>query len=78
MSLPDHALPDNVVMFPGARRRRPQAIASHDAALHPAPPRRRGAAALSGAEINARLLALLGICATGAAAAVSAVHFLQG
>jgi hypothetical protein len=32
---------------------------------------------VSGAELNARLMVLLGICATGAAAIVSAAHLLQ-
>jgi hypothetical protein len=67
---PGHALPDNVVVFPGTRRSRQQ---------HPtgsAPP--RTAAALSGAELNARLMVLFGICVGSAAVLVSAVHFLQG
>ena len=33
---------------------------------------------MSGAELNARLMVLLGICVSSAAALVSAVHFLQG
>jgi len=67
------ALPDNVVMFPGARRPCPQ---HQPASLRPAP--HRQAAAMSGAELNARLVVLLGICVSCAAALVSAVHFLQG
>lgn len=62
-----HALPDNVVMFPGARRPRLQ---------HQSLPIRL--AARSGAELNARLMILLGICVSGAAVLVSAAHFLQG
>ena len=68
-----HALPDNVVMFPGARRARPQ---HQSRAVRSAP--HRQAAVVSGAELNARLMVLLGICVTSAAALVSAVHFLQG
>lgn len=65
-----HALPDNVVMFPGVRRSRLQ---------HPSSPgRSKPAAAVSGAELNARLLVLLGICVSSVAALVSAVHFLVG
>lgn len=67
---PGDALPDNVVMFPGTRRSRPQ----HPTGSAP----RRATAALSGAELNARLMVLFGICAGSAAALVSAVHFLQG
>jgi hypothetical protein len=33
---------------------------------------------VTGAELNARLLVLLGICTTSAAIALSAVHVLQG
>jgi hypothetical protein len=68
-----HALPDNVVMFPGARHLRPQ---QHQALpILPAPHR---VSAVSGAELNARLVVLLGICISSAAILVSAVHFLQG
>ena len=67
-----HTLPDNVVMFPGARRPRPQ----HSFPLHPAA--RKPAAAVSGADLNARLMILLGVCVSGAAMLVSVVHFLQG
>jgi hypothetical protein len=66
-----HALPDNVVMFPGARRPRPQ---DELPPVRSAPHR----PAVSGAELNARLVVLLGICVSSAAALVSAVHFLQG
>ena len=74
MNFQDHGrtLPDNVVMFPGARRTRPLAPET----TRPTP--RRAAVALSGAELNARLMLLLGICITGAVAVVSAAHFLQG
>lgn len=68
-----HALPDNVVMFPGARRPRPQ-----DELLPVRSAPHRPAAAVSGAELNARLMVLLGICVSSAAALVSVVHFLQG
>jgi hypothetical protein len=68
-----HALPDNVVMFPAARRARPQQQSHPD---RPAP--HRPAAAVSGAELNARLMVLFGICVSSAAGLVSAVHFLQG
>jgi hypothetical protein len=78
MNFQDHALPDNVVMFPGAHRRRPLASAAHAPTRHPAAPRRCEAAARSGNEINARLMVLLGICVTGAAAVISAAHFVQG
>lgn len=65
-----HALPDNVVMFPGVRRSRLQSQSL--------PVRSTPTAAVSGAELNARLLVLLGICVSGATALVSAVHFLVG
>ena len=65
-----HALPDNVVMFPGVRRSRLQSQSL--------PARSKPAAAVSGAELNARLLVLLGICASSGAVLVSAAHFLVG
>jgi hypothetical protein len=68
-----HALPDNVVMFPGAARSRLQ---HRPLPVRSAP--RRPAAVVSSAELNARLMVLLGICVSSAAAIVSAVHFLQG
>lgn len=71
------SLPDNVVAFPGARRSRPGAYPATGFG-HPSPRRDQGAAAISGAELNARLLLLLGICTTSAAIALSAVHVLQG
>jgi hypothetical protein len=67
------ALPDNVVMFPGARRPCPQ---HQSIPVRPAP--HRQAAAMSGPDLNARLMVLLGICVSSAAALVSVVHFLQG
>jgi hypothetical protein len=72
MTLRNHgnALPDNVVTFPGARHPRPQ---HHSGPNHPA-----SCAAVSGADLNARLMILLGICVSTAAVLVSAVHFLQG
>ena len=65
-----HALPDNVVMFPGARRSRLQGRSL------PVPA--KPAAVMSGAELNARLMVLLGICVSSAAVLVSAVHLLHG
>jgi hypothetical protein len=70
-------LPDNVVAFPGVHRSRPQHQSLAHEPAHPAPPHRR-AAVMSGAELNTRLMVLLGICVTSAAAVVSAAHFLQG
>ena len=77
MNFQDHGrtLPDNVVAFPGVRRTRPQHQSLAHEPLRSAPHRR--AAAVSGAELNARLMVLLGICVTGAAAVVSAAHLLQ-
>jgi hypothetical protein len=76
MNFQDHGrtLPDNVVAFPGVRRTSPQSLAHEP--IRSAPCRR--AAVTSGAELNARLMVLLGICVTSAAAVVSAAHFLQG
>lgn len=78
MNFQDHGrtLPDNVVAFPGARRMRRQHQPPRHEPVRPAPHRR--AAAMSGAELNARLMVLLGICATGATAVVLAAHFLHG
>jgi hypothetical protein len=69
-------LPDNVVAFPGVRRTRPQHQSLVHQPIRSAPHRR--AAVMSGAEVNARLMVLLGICVTSAAVIVSAAHFLQG
>ncbi len=78
MNFQDHGrtLPDNVVAFPGVQRNRPQCQSLAHEPVRSAPHRR--AVAMSGAELNARLMVLLGICVTGAAAVVSAAHFLQG
>jgi hypothetical protein len=78
MNFQDHGrtLPDNVVAFPGVRRTFPQ---HQSLALEPvrSAPHRR-AAVMSGAQLNARLMVLLGICVTSATVVVSAAHFLQG
>jgi hypothetical protein len=73
----DHcpALPGNVVAPPARRRERP--FCSADAAV-PLPLRGRRTSAVTGAELNARLMILFGICATGATIAVCAAHFVQG
>lgn len=68
------ALPDNVVAFPGAHRGGGTKVAS----AGPSAPASKRAIAVTGAELNARLLLLLGICATSAAIALSATHILQG
>jgi hypothetical protein len=78
MNFQDHGrtLPDNVVAFPCVRRTRPQHQSLAHEPVRSAPHRR--AAVMSGAELNARLMVLLGICVTSSAAVVSAAHFLQG
>lgn len=78
MNFQDHGrtLPDNVVAFPGMHRTRPQHQSLAHQPVQPAPHRR--AEVMSGGELNARLMVLLGICVTSAAAVVSAAHFLQG
>ena len=78
MNFQDHGrtLPDNVVAFPGVHRSRPQHQSLAHEPIRSAPHRR--AAVMSAAELNARLMVLLGICVTGAAAVVSAAHLLQG
>ena len=78
MKFQDHGrtLPDNVVAFPGVRRTRPQHQSLAHEPVRSAPHRR--AVATSGAELNARLMVLLGICVTSATVVVSAAHFLQG
>ena len=68
-------LPNNVIAFPGARRGCLAPIAETG---RPSPRRNARPAAITGAELNARLLMLLGICMTGAAIALSAVRILQG
>lgn len=80
MNFPDHGVnldtpPNNVIAFPGARRGRLAPIAETS---HPSPRRNTRPVAITGAELNARLLMLLGICMTGAAIALSAVRILQG
>lgn len=69
------ALPANVVAFPCARRR---AAATAPEIAHPSSRSSKRPVAVSAAEINARLLVLLGICTTKAAVVLSAVHLLQG
>jgi len=62
---PYRALPRNVIPFPRAHRAIPMAASwqpRHDAA----------------AEINARLLILLGICSISASSVLLAVHILHG
>lgn len=78
MNFQDHGrtLPDNVVAFPGVRRGSPQHQSLAHEQVQSAPHRR--AAVMSGAELNARLMVLLGICLTSATAVVSAAHFLHG
>jgi hypothetical protein len=62
-------LPGNVIAFPRAHRDRPAA----------APAQRKGkSVAITGAELNARLLLLFGICMTSATSALLAVHILHG
>jgi hypothetical protein len=77
MNFQDHGrtLPDNVVAFPGVRHTRPQHPSFSREPVQPALHRR--AAVMSGAELNARLMVMLGICVTSAAVVVSAAHFLQ-
>lgn len=67
-------LSDNVIAFPGAH---PSSRMSAAETGRPSSPHRR-AVALSGAELNGRLLLLLGICMSSAAILLSAVHILQG
>jgi hypothetical protein len=67
-------LSDNVIAFPGAHRgeRMRAAVITRSSSA-----RDRRAVALSGAELNGRLLLLLGICMSSAAILLSAVHILQ-
>jgi hypothetical protein len=74
MTFQTHA-PDNVVAFPGAYRRRAQIPMERP---HARTPRRERAVALSGAELNVRLLILLGICTSSAAIVLTAAHILYG
>jgi hypothetical protein len=71
-------LPDNVVAFSCARRGRPATSRQVDETGRSSPHRCKRPVAISGAEMNARLLILFGICATSAALAVSSVHILLG
>lgn len=64
---------DNVIAFPRARVRSAEA-ALVQSSFH----RSRRPAAVTGAELNARLLILLGICTTSATVVLSAVHILHG
>ena len=73
MTFQTHA-PDNVVAFPGAYRRRSQVAVE----LQSPSPHGKRAAALSGEELNARLLILLGICTSSAAIILTAAHILHG
>ena len=66
----DLALPSNVVPFPRACRAIPAVIRE--------PRQTRRLAAVAAAELNARLLILLGICTTSASSALLAVHLLHG
>jgi hypothetical protein len=67
--------PTNVIAFPGTRR---GCLAPIAETRQPTPRRNTRPAAIAGAELNARLLMLLGICITGAVIALSAVRILQG
>ena len=74
MNVQTHS-PSNVVAFPGAYRRRTQLTAEFPQS--PSPYGKR-ATALSGEELNARLLILLGICTSSAAIILTAAHILHG
>jgi len=63
------ARPSNVVPFPRKRRDVPTAIPES---------RRARQAAITIAQLNARLLLLLGICTMSATSALVAVHILHG
>jgi hypothetical protein len=67
-------LSDNIIAFPSAHRGGRTAAAE---TARPSSPRHRRAIALSGAELNGRLLLLLGICMSSAAVLLSTVHILQ-
>ena len=68
------ALAGNIIAFRGGRR----GWSALSEASVPARPGKRQAAAMTGAEINARLLVLLGICTTTAAGLLLAVRILHG
>jgi hypothetical protein len=63
----------NIIAFPQARRDRPATAASARAPRHGS-----RLMTLTGAELNARLLILLGICTTGATGLLLAVRLLHG
>ena len=67
--------PANVVAFPAVHR---CTAATAAETVHPSTPCSKRPAALSAAEINARLVILLGICVTSAVVVLSAAHLLQG
>jgi hypothetical protein len=74
MTFPNHGS-DNVVAFPGAHRRHQQAaIEPRD----PSSPRSKRRNTVSGAELNARILVLFGICTSSAAIILTTTHILQG
>jgi hypothetical protein len=77
-----NSLPDNVIAFPGRHRAQPPEFA-HAGDLGCAAPRpdsrsNTRAAAIAGAELNARLLMLLGICTTSLVVVLSAIQVLHG
>jgi hypothetical protein len=63
------ARPSNVVPFPGTRRQVPTAIPESRPARQ---------AAITVAQLNARLLLLLGVCTMSATSALLAVRLLHG
>jgi hypothetical protein len=69
-----NTLSGNVIVFPGTHR---DGRADAAEPARPSSPRERRAVALSGAELNGRLLLLLGICMSSAAILLSAVHVLR-
>ena len=71
-------LPDNVIAFPGARRRRAAGAPPAGETARFSRHRGKQPVAISAAELNTRLLILFGICTTSAAIAVSSVHILLG
>jgi hypothetical protein len=68
------ALAGNIIAFRGG----PRGWSALGQAGVPARPGKRQAAAMTGAEINARLLILLGICTTTAAGLLLAARILHG
>lgn len=71
-----NSLPDNVIAFPGTHRIRSAEWAGDVRCAAPRPNIR--AAAMTGAEFNARLLILLGICTASLLAVLSAIHVMHG